>query len=159
MLGTLTLPSQPCLAFRPRPRPRHRRRGSSVVAEVAPHAAGVDNRCLYEVLRVERGASQVEIKAAYRTLAKVHHPDAKSRFMESSIATAASEEAAEERDFIEIRDAYATLSDPDSRAVYDCNLNLNSKRRWNVAAGLSGLQSPGRGKSYPTRRWETDQCW
>ncbi|KAL9159921.1 hypothetical protein ABFS82_08G165900 [Erythranthe guttata] len=152
MLGTLTLPSQPCLAFRPRP--RHRRRGSSVVAEVAPHAAGVDNRCLYEVLRVERGASQVEIKAAYRTLAKVHHPDAKSRFIESSIAT-----AADGRDFIEIRDAYATLSDPDARAVYDCNLNLNSKRRWNVAAGLSGFQSPGRGRSYPTRRWETDQCW
>lgn len=148
MLGTLTLPSQPSFLLQPRPR---RSFMCAAVAEVSP---AVDNRSLYEVLRVKRDASQTEIKTAYRTLAKLHHPDARSRFMESSIASSTTDG----RDFIEIRDAYATLSDPDARSVYDSNLNENLRRRWN-AAGVSGLRSPGGGRFYPTRKWETDQCW
>ncbi|KAI3466379.1 hypothetical protein Pfo_023042 [Paulownia fortunei] len=150
MLGTLTLPSQPCLTFQSLPR-RMVLRAS--VAKVAPAAAAVDARSLYEVLRVKRNASQMEIKTAYRTLAKLYHPDATSRFMDSPIAS-----STDGRDFIEIHNAYATLSDPDARAVYDFNLNVNSQRRWNTA-GLSGFRIPGRGRYYPSRRWETDQCW
>ncbi|KAL3851087.1 hypothetical protein ACJIZ3_012969 [Penstemon smallii] len=148
MLGSLTLPSQPSSTF-------HRRMSiRASMAEVAPHStAAVDTKSLYEVLRVKRNASQTEIKTAYRTLAKLYHPDATSRFMDSSIAT-----STDGRDFIEIHDAYSTLSDPDARAVYDYNLNFNSQqRRWNAAA--SGVSGPGRGRFYSTRRWETDQCW
>ncbi|KAL0353461.1 UNVERIFIED_CONTAM: Chaperone protein DnaJ [Sesamum angustifolium] len=111
----------------------------AAMAEVAQPPAA-DRRSLYEVLRVRQNASQVEIKTAYRTLAKLYHPDATSRFMDSSVAS-----TLDGRDFIEIQNAYETLSDPDARAVYDSNLNVNSRRRWN-SAGLSGQGSPSRSR-------------
>ncbi|KAL1556116.1 chaperone protein dnaJ 11, chloroplastic-like [Salvia divinorum] len=143
----------PALASRsPAPLHQSRSRSMSVRAEAAQLAvAAPDRRSLYEVLRVKRNASQVEIKTAYRTLAKLHHPDARARFMDSSIAT-----SADGGDFIEIHNAYATLSDPSARAEYDLNLTVDPRGRWNPAGGY---RSPGRGRFYQTRRWETDQCW
>ncbi|MFN3689344.1 MAG: molecular chaperone DnaJ [Fimbriimonadales bacterium] len=61
----------------------------------------------YEVLGVERGASQDEIKAAFRRLARQYHPDVNK-----------DDPQAEER-FKLINEAYQVLSDPESRAVYD----------------------------------------
>ncbi|KAJ0103523.1 hypothetical protein Patl1_03725 [Pistacia atlantica] len=84
-----------------------------------------------------------EIKMAYRNLAKVYHPDLSG------------ERTSDGRDFIEIHNAYATLSDPAARAVYDLSLAGRNRRRLQTAPfGFSG-----RGGFYPTRRWETDQCW
>ncbi|XP_057765386.1 chaperone protein dnaJ 11, chloroplastic [Salvia miltiorrhiza] len=145
----------PTLAFKQSlPFHQFRSRNMSVRAELAQLAvAAPDRRSLYEVLRVKRNASQVEIKTAYRTLAKLHHPDARARFMDSSIAS-----SADGGDFIEIHNAYATLSDPNARAEYDLNLTVDSRGRWNPA-GVSGYRSPGRARFYQTRRWETDQCW
>jgi curved DNA-binding protein len=60
----------------------------------------------YETLGIERGASEEEIKKAYRRLARQYHPDI-SR-----------EEGAEER-FKAISEAYQTLSDPEKRQAYD----------------------------------------
>ncbi|XP_014502886.1 chaperone protein dnaJ 11, chloroplastic [Vigna radiata var. radiata] len=116
---------------------------------VRAFTATIDSRrpaSLYEVLRIKQNASAVEIKSAYRNLAKVYHPDSALRQPES-----------DERDFIEIHDAYQTLSDPSARAVYDLSLM--------AAHGGSGsftsLVAPD-GSSrlyYQTRKWETDQCW
>jgi molecular chaperone DnaJ len=63
-------------------------------------------RDLYEVLGIERGASDEDVKRAYRRLAREHHPDVNG------------DPAAEER-FKEIAGAYEILSDPDKRARYD----------------------------------------
>ncbi|EPS66636.1 hypothetical protein M569_08141, partial [Genlisea aurea] len=115
--------------------------------------ATVDRRSLYEVLRVRRGASQTEIKTAYRTLAKLYHPDAKSRFLDSSLAMSADAGG----DFIEIHEAYATLSDPDARALYDCKLDVRSSRP--AAVDSVRIRSPAGARFPPYRRWETDQCW
>ncbi|WP_418514532.1 DnaJ C-terminal domain-containing protein [Deinococcus sp. RM] len=61
----------------------------------------------YDVLGVSRGASDADIKSAYRKLAKQYHPD----------KNAGDEKAAER--FKEIGEAYAVLSDPEKRKVFD----------------------------------------
>src|SRR3982751_3120249 len=60
----------------------------------------------YAALGVERGASQDEIKKAYRRLAQKYHPDV-------------SKESDAEARFKEIAEAYQTLKDPEKRAAYD----------------------------------------
>ena len=62
---------------------------------------------LYDTLGVKKGASQDEIKKAYRKLARQHHPDANP-----------GDKAAEER-FKEVQTAYDVLSDEEKRKAYD----------------------------------------
>lgn len=66
-------------------------------------------RDYYEILGLPKTASVEDIKKAYRQLAMKHHPD--------RVETAHKKEA-EER-FKEISEAYAVLSDPKKRSVYD----------------------------------------
>lgn len=63
----------------------------------------------YELLGVGRGATEKEIKSAYRKLARKWHPD---------LHPAAEKEEAEEK-FKKINEAYEVLKDPDKRARYD----------------------------------------
>ena len=61
----------------------------------------------YKILEVEKGASEEEIKKAYRKAALKHHPDKNQGNKES-----------EER-FKEAAEAYEVLSDPDKKLQYD----------------------------------------
>lgn len=63
-------------------------------------------RDYYEVLGVKRSASQEEIRAAYRKLAREFHPDVNK-----------SPDAQEK--FAEVQSAYDVLGEPDKRAQYD----------------------------------------
>src|SRR2546425_213419 len=71
---------------------------------------------LYETLGVKKGASQDEIKKAYRKLARQHHPDANP-----------GDNAAEER-FKEVQTAYDVLSDEKKRKDYDRYGSTNGRR-------------------------------
>ena len=66
-----------------------------------------NKRDYYEILEVERTASDVQIKSAYRKLALKYHPDRNP-----------GDHEAEER-FKECAEAYAILADGDKRAAYD----------------------------------------
>ncbi|MGA3036042.1 MAG: molecular chaperone DnaJ [Vulcanimicrobiaceae bacterium] len=75
----------------------------------------------YDVLGVERGASETDIKRAYRSLARKYHPDV------------ATDKTAAESHFKEINEAYSVLSDPQKRQMYDQYGH----------AGVNGGGSPG----------------
>lgn len=86
-------------------------------------------RDYYEVLGVERGASETELKRAFRKLARELHPDVNAHDPEA------------EEKFKEAAEAYEVLSDPEQRQVYD-------------RFGRDGLRSggfpPGGGQGFGT---------
>lgn len=66
-----------------------------------------DKRDYYEVLGVDKSASDADIKKAFRGLAKKYHPDMNPGDKEA------------EAKFKEAQEAYAVLSDPDKKRQYD----------------------------------------
>lgn len=106
------------------------------VARCVP-AVSASPASFYEILEIPMGATSEEIKAAYRRLARVCHPD----------VAAVDQKDTSAGEFMKIHAAYCTLSDPEKRAEYD-------RRLWNQRRRSVGLYS-----GYTCRNWETDQCW
>lgn len=67
----------------------------------------MDYKDYYKILGIPKNASQDEIRAAFRRLARQHHPDANAGEKES------------EEKFKEINEANQVLSDPEKRKKYD----------------------------------------
>ncbi|HEX5666300.1 MAG TPA: DnaJ domain-containing protein, partial [Hyphomicrobium sp.] len=64
-------------------------------------------RDYYDVLGVQRAASEQDLKSAFRRLAKDHHPDRNPGDTDA------------EQKFKELNEAYEVLKDPQKRAAYD----------------------------------------
>ena len=91
----------------------------------------------YEILGVQRNASDADIKKAFRKLARQYHPD-----------VAKNKKQAEEK-FKEINEAYEVLGDPAKRKKYD-ELGPN----WKAGADFRpppGWESFGGGRPYTGR--------
>jgi molecular chaperone DnaJ len=87
----------------------------------------------YETLGVSRDASADDIKRAYRSLARKHHPDV------------ASDKARAEHQFKEINEAYEVLSDPQKRAQYDRYGTVGASQNGAADFGFGGFGPTGFG--------------
>jgi molecular chaperone DnaJ len=79
----------------------------------------------YKILGVSKDASDAEIKKQYRKLARKHHPDQNQN------------DAAAEKTFKDISEAYSVLSDPEERQQYDAIRAMGGGARF-TAGGAGG---------------------
>lgn len=86
-----------------------------------------DKRDFYEVLGVDKSASQDEIKKAYRKLAKKYHPDMNPGDKQA------------EAKMQEINEAYEILSDESKKARYDQFGHAGVDPNFNAGSGGSGF--------------------
>lgn len=90
------------------------------------------NRDYYEILGLDRNASEDDVKKAYRKLAREHHPDMVDK----------SDKAAAEKRFKEINEAYQVLSDPQKRRMYDqfghAGMDYSGARQSPFGQGFAG---------------------
>ncbi len=82
----------------------------------------------YAILGLHPSASPLEIRRAYRELSKRYHPDTTDLPTETATAK-----------FQQLNEAYATLSNPDRRTVYDQKIRYS---RLNVIQAPPGLNTP-----------------
>jgi molecular chaperone DnaJ len=93
----------------------------------------MSKRDYYEILEIQRSATDQEIKSAYRRLAVRHHPDKNQ-----------GDKEAEEK-FKEAAEAYSVLSDAEQRARYDrfghagVSSSANAGAAWG-AQGFGGIE-------------------
>lgn len=103
------------------------------------------NRTHYEILEVSKDATDEEIKAAYKRLSKKYHPDT------------AKENNTHEK-FIEVNEAFQTLSKPISRRDYDLKLKYGTEQfEYKTQEEAKEKQPSWREKPYWERTKEEDK--
>jgi len=119
----------------------------------------------YEILGVDRGASEKDITAAYRRLAKKHHPDnnpgdaaAEARFKEVSEANAVLSDAEQRSQYDQAREMFSRgtfVGDPGGGAQYvriDDLGDLGDLFGGGLFGGLGDLFGAGGGRAQPRSR-------
>ena len=90
-----------------------------------------EKRDYYEVLGLQKGASEDEIKKAFRKMAMKYHPDKNPGNKEA------------EEKFKEVNEAYSVLSDPDKKSKYDRFGHAGVDPNGMGGAGFGGQQAGG----------------
>ena len=85
----------------------------------------------YKILGIAKDASDADIKKAYRKLARQHHPDTNAG------------NAASEKKFKDISEAYSVLSDPEERQQYDAIRAMGGGARFAPGGAGGGAGSAG----------------
>ncbi len=114
-------------------------------------------RCYYEILSVEKTASQDDIKRAYRRLAMKWHPDRNP------------DNAEAETEFKACTEAYEVLSDPERRQLYDRHGHAGLRQNpghdfrsmhvndiFSMFNDIFGQQAGGRGQRGPARGYDLE---
>ena len=85
---------------------------------------------MYQILGLEKGCSDKDIKAAYRKLALKWHPDRNAESEE--------QQAKAKKQFQLINEAYNILSDPDKRRQHDMGASAED-----IDSGMGGMGGMG----------------
>ena len=114
-------------------------------------------RCYYEILSVEKTASQDDIKRSYRRLAMKWHPDRNPGNAEA------------ETEFKACTEAYEVLSDPERRQLYDRHGHAGLRQNpghdfrsmhvndiFSMFNDIFGQQGGGRGQRGPARGFDLE---
>ena len=83
----------------------------------------------YEVLGVDRSASDDDIKKAYRKMSRKYHPDLAGPEFEEQ--------------YKEVNNAYEVLSDPEKRRMYDAGVDPNNPNAGGFSGGGFGMGDMG----------------
>ncbi len=90
----------------------------------------------YEILEIDRNATEQDIKKAYKKLSKIHHPDV----------------GGNEESFKEISEVYNTLSDKAKRQNYDRFGHNNQRDNFNPFEGFNPFEFTRQQRRRPTGR-------
>ncbi len=112
-------------------------------------------RTHYEILGVPRSATPDQIKKRYRELVRRYHPDV------------ADDKATARLAFLQITEAYQTLSNPDKRVIYDAEMDKQTagvtarpgpRKPTSTYTGTYGRRPPPTGPRQATRPRETSNA-
>ncbi|GAU32177.1 hypothetical protein TSUD_68480 [Trifolium subterraneum] len=124
-IPTLTPPS---LSFKPKPITQISF-GSKLKATLNDGVVVADQLSFYDLLGIPESGSLMDIKSAYKQLARKYHPD---------VSPPGRVEEYTKR-FIQVQEAYETLSDPSRKIMYDrdmargIHLAFNARKRYNCS--------------------------
>jgi Domain of unknown function (DUF4388)/DnaJ domain len=120
--------------------------------EIADAYSGLKTRTFFEMLGIERSATEQQVKEAYFRLAKRFHPDAHHDSTLSDLVDQL------EAVFIRLGEAYETLKSPRSRADYEERLGRQRPRGEGPAAPTGGMPAPAQAQDLEAERQEAEDA-